>query len=82
MIAHAWHQYWAWTGGNIGAMPLEALITAVVAFVFRGPIGRLLGGRAARDAKAARQIAADLFEHHTGRAHPDAPAPGNGNEVA
>jgi hypothetical protein len=73
-----WHHYWAWTGGNIGALPLEALITTVTAFVFRGPIGRLLGGRAAKDAAAARRIAADLFEHHTGRSHPDAPDSGKG----
>lgn len=68
-----WHAYWAWTGGNIGAMPLEFAITAVVGVVFRGPIGRLLEGDALKEAKAARRIAADLFEHHTGRPHPDAP---------
>lgn len=73
MIGHAWHQYWAWAGGNIGAMPLQALITAVVTFIFRGPIGRVLGGRAARDAAAARRIAADLYRNHTGQPHPDAP---------
>lgn len=73
MIGHAWHQYWAWAGGNIGAMPLQALITAVVAVIFRGPVGRLLGGQALEEAKAGRRIAADLFEHHTGRPHPDAP---------
>lgn len=74
MIGHAWHQYWAWVGGNVGAMPLQALITAVVAFVFRGPIGRLVGGDALREAKAARRIAADLYRHTTGAHHPDSPA--------
>lgn len=73
MIAHEWHQYWAWVGGNVGAMPLQALITSVLAVVFRGPIGRLLGGDALKEAKAARRIAADLYRHHTGRLHPDAP---------
>lgn len=77
-----WDAYWAWTGGNIGAMPLQALITGVPAVIFRGPLGRLLGGRAARDAAAARRIAADLHLRLTGEAHPDAPAPGSGNEVA
>lgn len=66
-------EYWDWAGGNIGAMPLQAAITAVVAFVFRGPIGRLLGRDALKEAKAARRIAADLYQHHTGRTHPDAP---------
>jgi hypothetical protein len=76
-----WHHYWAWTGGNIGALPLEFVITTAAAFVFRGPIGRLIGGRAARDAAAARRIAADLYRHHTGRAHPDAPAPDSESEA-
>lgn len=74
MIGHAWHSYWGWAGSNIGAMPAEALITAAVAFVFRGPIGRLLGGEALKEAKAARRIAADLHQRLTGEAHPDAPA--------
>ena len=75
-MRHLWDSYWAWVGGNVGAMPLQALITGACAFVFRGPIGRALG----RDeAKAARRIMADLYQHHTGRAHPD--APDSGNEV-
>ena len=72
-MARLWDAYWAWAGGNIGALPLEALITAVAGFVFRGPIRRFVGGEAARDAKAARKIAADLHKRLTGRAHPDAP---------
>jgi hypothetical protein len=82
MIRHLWDSYWAWTGGNIGAMPLEALITAAVTLVLRRLIARawhwLVGERADLDdirqaAAAAHQIAADLFEHHTGQRHPAAP---------
>ena len=77
-----WHHYWAWTGGNVGAMPLQALIAAVAGLVLRKPLRRLwqhiVGERAdvediRRAAAAAHKIAADLFEHHTGEAHPDAP---------
>jgi hypothetical protein len=85
MIGHAWHQYWAWTGGNVGAMPLQALIGVVVslllAVVLRPLWRRLwawlkreLSRPALEEAKAARRIAADLFEHNTGRPHPAAPA--------
>jgi hypothetical protein len=84
VIGHLWHQYWAWTGGNVGAMPLQFVITVVVsvfaALVLRPLWRRLwawlkaeLGAAAHEEAKAARRIAADLFEHHTGRPHPDAP---------
>lgn len=84
MIGNAWHSYWAWAGGNIGAMPLQALIAAaagVLSSLLLRPLYRRawawlkaeLGGAAAEEAKAARRIAADLFEHHTGRPHPDAP---------
>lgn len=78
-----WHHYWAWTGGNIGAMPLQALIAGVVGLVFRKPLRRgwhaMVGERAdvddlRRAAAAAQKIAADLFEHHTGERHPHAPA--------
>ena len=77
--------YWSWTGGNVGAMPLQALIAAVAGLVFRKPLRRAwhatVGDRAdledvKRMAASAHQIAADLFEHHTGERHPDAP----GNE--
>jgi hypothetical protein len=84
VLARYWDQYWAWTGGNIGAMPLQALITAVVIRLLWRPLTRLwtraLGehpsikeARAA--ASAAHQIVADLFEHVTGEAHPQAPPP-------
>ena len=80
-----WHSYWAWVGGNIGAMPLEALIAAVAgtigAVALRPLLRRLwawvkreLNRAALEEAKAGRQIAADLYEHHTGRRHPAAPA--------
>lgn len=68
------HAYWAQAGGNVLAMPAEGVVTAVIGFLLRNPLGRLLGRDALREAKAARQIAADLYEHHVGRAHPDAPA--------
>lgn len=73
--------YWGLVVGNIAAMPLEFLITCAVAFVFRGPLGRLLGRDALREAKAARRIAADLYSHHTGRAHPEAPVPETESEA-
>lgn len=72
-MRHLWDSYWAWAGGNIGAMPLQGGITAAIGYVFRGPLGRLLSRDALREAKAGRRIAADLYEHHTGRVHPDAP---------
>ena len=77
-----WHHYWAWTGGNIGAMPLQALITAAAALLFRKPLRRawhaLVGDKADLDdlrrlAEGAHRIAADLHEHITGERHPHAP---------
>ena len=82
-MGHLWHQYWSWTGGNVGAMPLQAVITVAATLLLRRPLARswhwLVGERAdiediRRAAAAAHKIAADLFEHHTGSAHPDAPA--------
>lgn len=70
------HSYWSQAGGNIVAMPLQAVITGAAAWVLRSPLARLLGGQAAKDAAAALRIAADLYQHHTGQAHPDAPARG------
>lgn len=74
--------YWSWTGGNIGAMPLQALITVAATLVLRKPISRawhrLVGEHAdlediRRAAGTACRIAADLFEHQTGGRHKDAP---------
>jgi len=75
-----WHAYWAWTGGNVGAMPEEAIVTAVATALLLRPL-RLawhhLAGKhleaARRAAEASHRIAADLYEHHTGRAHELAP---------
>ena len=79
--------YWHWTGGNIGALPLEALVTALAGLVFRKRIRRWY--ERARDralrplhdhlaeirktADAAHRINADLYLHHIGKEHPDAP---------
>lgn len=82
--------YWALTGGNILAMPLQSVIVVVATLVFRKPAARLwhrlVGERAdmgdiRRAAEAAHRIAADLHERMTGEAHPDAPAPGSRNEA-
>jgi hypothetical protein len=82
-MAGLWHHYWAWTGGNVGAMPLQGILAVLFAVCFRKPLARWwhkhFGAQAdlreiRETADAARRIAADLFEHHTGREHPDAPA--------
>lgn len=41
-IAHAWKDYWAWTGGNIGAMPLEFVITTAVTWLFRKKVAAFM----------------------------------------
>lgn len=76
MIGHEWHAYWLWVGGNIGAMPLQALIggacTLVVSPLLLRAWRRI---RAALEAaEAAHRIAADTHMHLTGRRHPAAPA--------
>ena len=80
-----WHWlgwYWTETGGNVLAMPVCGLLAVGFAVGFRKPIARWwhkhFGVKAdladiRETADAARRIAADLFEHHTGREHPDAP---------
>lgn len=74
--------YWNWAGSNIGAMPACGLLAVVSAVCFRRPLARWwrrhfgMGAELAeiRDmAAAAHRIAADLFEHHAGHAHPSAP---------
>lgn len=50
------------TGGNLVASALLTLPAIAWSHV-----------RTSRQAKAAHRIAADLYQHHTGRAHPDAP---------
>lgn len=76
-------EYWGWVGGNIGAMPLEALISAIAAVLLQRPIRRLLAwlrrertamaAEALEEARKARLIAADLYLHVTGAEHPHAP---------
>ena len=78
------HSYWTWVGGNIGAMPLEALITVIAAYLARRPLSRAVGwmrresSKATRDAlleaRMARKIAADLYRETTGREHEHAPS--------
>jgi hypothetical protein len=78
------HSYWAWVGGNIGAMPLEATIGAIAAFLARRPLARAVNwfrresSKATQDAlleaRLARRIAADLYRETTGREHEHAPA--------
>lgn len=75
MIAHWWHSYWAWAGSNIGAMPAEALIGGACTLVISPLLLRAWRRvrRALEAAEASHRIAADLYEHHTGRRHPAAP---------
>ena len=78
-------RYWDWTGGNIGALPLEFIVTAIAGWIFRKPIRRLWDrlhkdaqGELAeirRIAEQAHRIAADTHQHVTGHMHPDAPPP-------
>jgi hypothetical protein len=77
-----WHQYWGWVGGNVGAMPLQFLITVAAGLAFLKPLKKLwhrvVGDKADLDdvrraAAAAHRIAADLHEKLTGEAHPHAP---------
>jgi hypothetical protein len=81
MIA-LWDRYWAWVGGNVGAMPLQFLITVGAGLAFLKPLKklwrRMVGEKADLDdvrraAAAAHRIAADLHEKMTGEAHRDAP---------
>lgn len=72
-------RYWAWTGGNIGAMPAQAVLSGAALALLRGParriLRRFLGLEAAQlEAAAARRIAADLYKLHHGKPHPEAPA--------
>jgi hypothetical protein len=82
VIASWWAWYWQQTGGNVLAMPLCGLLAVAFAVCCRKPIARwwhrYFGAKAElADIKAtvdaAHKIAADLFEHHTGSAHPLAP---------
>lgn len=77
-------------GGNIAAAPVLAVIGAVVTFAFWRPLKAFWKrhhphsadlAEIRQIAEKAHRIAADTYEHHTGRRHPDAPAEkGNGDE--
>ena len=75
-------EYWTAAGGNIEAMPLQAVITVAATLLLRKHVARwwhhLVGEKAdledvKRAAAAAHRIAADLFEHQTGERHQAAP---------
>lgn len=82
-MIHWLHWYWGWAGGNIGSVPACGAEAVVFAVCFRKPAAawwhRHFGAKAdlaeiKAIAESGQRIAADLFEHHVGRAHPDAPS--------
>lgn len=83
MIVFHWLRlYWDWAGSNIGAAPACGLLAILFAVCCQKPISRWwhrhFGVRneireVRKIAEASQRISADLFEHHTGQAHPDAP---------
>lgn len=89
-FGHLLHSYWQWTGGNVAALPLEALAASLAGLLLRRPLARLARwarGRLLADvhgrldgiehaARAAHRIAADSYKHHTGDEHPAAPREG------
>lgn len=88
MPGHLLRSYWDYIGGNVAAMPVCGAIAVLFAVCFRKPLARWwhkhLGVKAdladiRQAAESARRIAADLFEHHTGAPHRDAPEPPKGN---
>ena len=87
-MRHLWDSYWAWAGGNIVAMPLEALITVTVTVVFRRPVGRFIGWLAREERQAwadllrAAQEAQRISEGRRGPAADEARpgAPGEGSD--
>jgi hypothetical protein len=83
IIFHALRVYWDWAGSNIGAMPGCGAVAVVSAVAFRKPLAawwkKHFGAQADLSeiraaAQSAHRIAADLYRHHTGRDHPDAPS--------
>jgi hypothetical protein len=84
MLGSWWNWYWNLTGGNVLAMPLCGLLAVAFAVCCQKPIGRWWRKHfgAEQDlaeireaAESAHRIAADLYRHHTGHAHPYAPGP-------
>jgi hypothetical protein len=81
-VIHELLAYWDYIGGNVAAMPVCGALAVVFAVGFRKPIAawwhKHFGAKAdlaeiRRIAEDSRKIAADLFEHHTGKVHPAAP---------
>lgn len=73
-VLHWLGSYWGWAGSNVGAMPACAAVGAAFAVLLRKPLVRLWRKHSGADAaEAAHRIAADLYRHHVGHAHPDAP---------
>lgn len=86
-MLHLLHSYWGWTGGNIAAMPLEALAAALAGLLFRRPLATLarwarrklladVHGRLDEiheTARAAHRISADTHKALTAQDHPAAP---------
>lgn len=59
----------SWLLGVLGNLAASAILGIPALWHLHRRLGR------------QHRIVADLFEHHTGRAHPDAPAPDSGNEA-
>jgi len=83
VIGQAWHWYWSQAAGNVYAMPACAAVAVFFAVGLRKPASswwrKHFGAQAdladiKAAAESAHRIAADLFEHHTGHVHPDAPS--------
>ena len=77
---------WLATWGNNVAWLESLAVAGLVVYLKRDAIGRVTADWRARHhphsaalaeireaAEAARRIAADTYEHHTGRRHPDSP---------
>lgn len=82
-VFHELGRYWAYTGGNVAAMPECGAVAVIFAVCFRKPVAawwhKHFGAKAElaeiRDLAArAHRIASDTYFHHTGKVHPDAPS--------
>lgn len=86
LLFFAWPGGAVW--GNVWAMPLCGAVAAVSAFLLRDRLGSAMRGWWRRHdighgheiaeirelAAKAHRIAADTYQHQTGKPHPDAPA--------
>lgn len=59
-------QHWLWLGVHLSIIPLGA---AALSLVTSG----LTSARVKRHLQPTQRIVADLYHHHTGKDHPDAP---------